>query len=148
MEDIGVAANEGGELEVGREAKEAAVAGEAVDGERESGGGSYERDKGTGGLEVNAGGNYGIESGVLHPLELDVDEIARLNVDDRVKVGGGIDQTPPLLQHHLFSLKQFIEQVIFALVLELTGTFNFSMFISSRVEIKIDQLFFFFWFLK
>lgn len=113
MEDVWVAANEGGELEVGREAEVAAVAGEAVDGERESGSRGYERDKGTGGLEANAGGNHGIESGVLHPLELDIDEIPRLNVDDRVKVGGDVDQTPPLLQHRLFSLRQFIEQAMF-----------------------------------
>lgn len=73
LKDIGVTPNEGGEFEVGREAEQPAVAGEAVDGKREVGVGCDERSNGTSSFEEDVAGNCRIENGVLDPLELHVD---------------------------------------------------------------------------
>lgn len=103
LKNIGVTPNEGGEFEVGREAEQPAVSEEAVNGEREIGVGRYERSNGTSSFEVKAVGNCGIKNGVLYPLELHVDKIARLNLDEGMKVGGDsskIVKIRPWAEHH------------------------------------------------
>lgn len=53
---------------------------------------------------MNAAGDYGIKRGVFYPLELHVDEIARLNLDKWAEVGGGgsrIDEIPTSIEHLL-----------------------------------------------
>lgn len=104
LKNIGVTPNEGGEFEVGREAEQAAVSGEAVNGKREIGVGGYEGSNSRSSFEVKAAGNCRIKNGVLDPLELHVDKIARLNVDEGMKVGGDrsrrIVDIQPWVEHH------------------------------------------------